>query len=141
MAKIQINGVERPIATNMRAMRLFKEKTGRGMLGFISELAAAAEREGDGTEEETALDLLDAPAELCALIWSALNGPKGAEVAYDEVETLTLAEMGPALAAVTDSFNASAMGKSDGEPVPQAATVETTTTSTSESSGASDAAA
>lgn len=141
MAKIQINGVDRPIATNMRAMRLFKEKTGRGMLGYVRELAkAAAESKGDEEDDGTAaLDLFDSPLEVCALIWAALNGPSKSEISFEEVESsLGLRDIQLALSAITEAFTESAISGAENPPT---ATAEATTTSTSESSGASAAAA
>lgn len=140
MQTIQINGEARPIATNMRAMRLFKERTGRGMLGFLRELAEAASEAKESEDKDlAAIGFLDSPCELSTLIWAALNGPSGASVPYEDVESMTMADLTPALTAVSEAFAATSMGKGQDEN-PQTA-AQGTTTLTSGSSGASDAAA
>lgn len=136
MQTVQINGQYYPFALNLRAMRLFKEKTGKGLLKFAMELAQAAQAE-DG--EASSAAGMDATEEIAAMIWAAVRGAKG-DIDFEVVEDLDLFQAMAALTTITSALANDAPSDEGAEGNAQAAEIEATT-STSASSGASDVAA
>lgn len=133
---VQINGREYPAVEiagktfafeprSLRAQRLFKERTGEGMLPFLGRF--------DG---EKGLDMMNHPAELAAFIWASCNGVRGQELPLEDVEDLRLDELERLITPISKQLSVDA----EQEQNPREAASETPS-STSESSGPSDAAA
>lgn len=135
MANVHIAGGDRPIAFNFRALRLFKEKTGESLFGFIAKLQPG----NDDSGEAAASLMFDEPEKLAYLVWALLNGPQGADVPFEDVETALDLKTLPAITAAIAQEIAAQSPASEGEP--EGNEKAATETSTSPSSGASVAAA
>lgn len=139
MANPVINGVERPLAFNMRALRLFKERTGEALLSYINKLQGSSS--DDAMSEAAGLLIMDEPEKLSALIWALVNGPQGAEVPFDEIESALDLETLPAvMVAISEEIARKSPQSSDQPEGNDKATTEAGT-STSAPSGPSGVAA
>lgn len=94
---------------NFRALRLYRERTGKG-LGSLA-LAFAA-----GSEEGGPAALLDDPSAISAVVWALANGERSADVEYEWVEeNLDFSNFGQVIEAVASAIGATKLERKEGE--------------------------